>query len=47
MKASNSMTDEYNFSPAKKEDYNYKDCIVKEFHLMGTMSEPMEEEYED
>lgn len=32
--------DEYGYSPEFKDDYDYKDCIVKEFHMMGTMSEP-------
>lgn len=34
------MKDDFDFSPAKSEDYPYKNGIVKEIHLMGNMMEP-------
>lgn len=39
--------DEYDYSPAYKSDYDYKYCIAKEFHMMGTMSEPAAENDDD
>jgi len=41
------IKDQFCFSPALKENYDYKVGIVKEFHIGGVMSmtEPMEGQY--
>lgn len=41
------IKDEFNFSPAQNDMYNYKKCISKEFHIGGvdTMKEPAYGQY--
>lgn len=41
------IKDQFCFSPALNENYDYKKGIVKEFHIGGVMSmkEPMEGQY--
>lgn len=42
------IKDEFCYSPALKEDYDYKQGIVKEFHIGGVMQmqEPQDSKYE-
>jgi len=40
------IKDEFNFSPAQNDMYNYKKCISKEFHIGGVdMKEPAYGQY--
>jgi hypothetical protein len=33
------IKDNYDFSPAQSEHYNYKECIIKDIHLNGVQEQ--------